>query len=201
VEQTVQEQECAVSSRRRVNAWQEGIDGYARKVCEEHDMKTLHNDVRENTIQSSSLEDYLETILILSQAADGETGITEIGERLGVSKPSVSTAIKRLAARNLVKHEHYGRVRLSEQGRTLAEEIIRRHELLVRFLRDVLRLDEATAQEDACKLEHQLSAETTARLAKFVEFLAGSDESAWNRDFLAHLANGKNHEQLVQEQE
>jgi DtxR family transcriptional regulator, Mn-dependent transcriptional regulator len=164
-------------------------------------MRNLHNDVPANPMQSSSLEDYLETILILSQAADGETGITEIGERLGVSKPSVSTAIKRLAARNLVKHEHYGRVRLTEQGRTLAEEVIRRHELLVRFLRDVLRLDEATAQEDACKLEHQLSAETTARLAKFVEFLAGSDESASNRDFLTHLANGKNHEQLVQKQE
>lgn len=164
-------------------------------------MRNLHNDVTANPMQSSSLEDYLETILILSQGADGETGITEIGEQVGVSKPSVSTAIKRLAARNLVEHEHYGRVRLTEQGSTLAEEIMRRHELLFRFLRDVLRLDEVTAQEDACKLEHQLSAETTARLAKFVEFLAGSDESAWNRDFLTHLANGKNHEQLVQEQE
>lgn len=51
-------------------------------------MRNLHNDVPADPMQSSSLEDYLETILILSQAADGETGITEIGERLGVQPNS-----------------------------------------------------------------------------------------------------------------
>ncbi len=119
---------------------------------------------------SHSAQDYLEAIFILSQEK-GKTRVKEVAHHLGVKKPSVVVAIKSLAEKGLVNHEHYGYVELTEKGQQVAKEIYHRHQVLSRFLNKILGLDPSLAEEDACKIEHYISPLTLERLVKFVEFV------------------------------
>ena len=119
---------------------------------------------------SHSAQDYLEAILILSQEK-GMTRVKEVAEHLGVKKPSVVVAIKSLAEKGLVNHEHYGYVELTEKGREVAQQIYHRHQVLARFLNKILGLDPDLAEQDACQMEHYISPLTLERLVKFVEFV------------------------------
>lgn len=69
----------------------------------------------------------------------------------------------------LVDHEHYGYVSLTEKGQALGAVLTKRHEVILRFLRDCLRLDAETADSEACRLEHTMSRETVNALVRFVE--------------------------------
>ncbi len=120
---------------------------------------------------STSVEDYLEAILVLGQRSGASVRVTDVSAYLGVSKPSVSAAAKKLATAGLVEHECYGAIRLTQEGRQGALRVAARHELLLRFLVEVLGVEQATAEEDACRLEHFLSEETVGRLHQFVAFL------------------------------
>ncbi len=120
---------------------------------------------------SASMEDYLEAIMMLSEGSRG-VRVTEVSKSLGVKKPSVSAALKKLAQDGLVRHERYGYVELTAEGEAVAENIFHRHEALRHFLADILNVDPTTAAEDACKVEHYLSSATVERLAKFVEFVS-----------------------------
>jgi len=147
--------------------------------------------------ESSSIEDYLEAIIVLDREDSGMVRITDLSERLGVSKPSVSAAVKRLKDLGWVRHERYGGVELTSEGRTRAAEVAARHDLLHRFLTLVLGVNEETAQEDACRLEHVLSGETIDRLSMFVEFLVdGVSDSSMSLRFAEHSAAGLHHADL-----
>jgi DtxR family Mn-dependent transcriptional regulator len=111
---------------------------------------------------TQSLEDYLEMVSFLSD--DGEVRVTDIASRLGVSKPSVLTALKTLEAQGLLEHERYRTVILTQQGAIRASEIRDRHNFLTVFLRDTLGVSAETAEEDACKMEHILSEETLKKM-------------------------------------
>lgn len=119
---------------------------------------------------SASLEDYLEAVLLLVRE-HRVARVRDIAERVGVSMPSVNTALKRLAEEGLVEHEPYEFVDLTKAGRAAAERVHRRHETLRRFLSDVLSVPEEIAQEDACRMEHGLHPETVSQLQRFLEFL------------------------------
>jgi len=122
------------------------------------------------TRQSASMEDYLEAIIMLREGNRG-VRVTQVSKALGVSKPSVTAALKKLSQDGLVKHERYGYVELTAEGEAMAENIFRRHEALRHFLVDILNVDPKIAAEDACKVEHYLSPSTVERLTKFVEFV------------------------------
>jgi DtxR family Mn-dependent transcriptional regulator len=111
---------------------------------------------------TQSLEDYLEMVSFLSD--EGDVRITDIASRLGVSKPSVLTAIKTLEEQGLLEHERYKGVTLTAHGKIRAKEIRKRHDFLTSFLRNVLGVSDATAEQDACKLEHVLSEETFEKM-------------------------------------
>ncbi len=111
-----------------------------------------------------SLEDYLEAIFDLGPPAR----VSFIARRLRVAKASVTQAVQRLVEKGLAESARYGRVNLTAEGQTLARKIRRRHDLLVTFLEDVLGVSHATADRDACVLEHGLSAETATRLSEYV---------------------------------
>ncbi|QQO07481.1 metal-dependent transcriptional regulator [Breznakiella homolactica] len=111
---------------------------------------------------TQSLEDYLEMVSFL--ADEGEVRVTDIAARLSVSKPSVLTALKVLEERGFLEHERYRGVTLTEKGVTQAAEIRERHTFLTQFLRDVLGVSPAVAEEDACKMEHILSEETLKKM-------------------------------------
>ena len=117
---------------------------------------------------SSSLEDYLEAIYILVQQG-GEVRLTDVADFLNVSQPSVSRAIGTLKDAGLVVHESYGQISLSPKGKTQAKKVLGRHMLFKRFLTDTLGVDEATAEKDACRMEHVVSGETIEKLHAYLE--------------------------------
>ncbi len=100
-------------------------------------------------------EMYLETIYVLSQTSNAVRGI-DIGEHMGFSKPSVSRAVGLLKNEGLVKKDGDGFIRLTEAGEILAKRIYERHTVLSKLLMD-LGVDEETATEDACRIEHYIS--------------------------------------------
>ena len=100
-------------------------------------------------------EMYLETIYVLSQRSSAVRGI-DIGEELGYSKPSVSRALGVLKDEGLVKKDADGFIKLTEAGEILAKRIYERHSVLTKLLIG-LGVDEKTAAEDACRVEHYIS--------------------------------------------
>lgn len=115
----------------------------------------------------ASAEDYLEVILILTDRL-GLVRSIDIVNELGYSKPSISVAMKKLRENNYIEMDGEGYIRLLPLGMEIAQRIYRRHKLLKRFLIS-LGVDETTAAEDACKIEHCISEETFVKLAKRVE--------------------------------
>jgi DtxR family Mn-dependent transcriptional regulator len=113
------------------------------------------------TTMTQSLEDYLEMVSFL--ADEGEVRVTDIAVRLGVSKPSVLTALKTLEEQGLLEHERYRRVNLTREGVRQAAEIRERHSTLTAFLQN-LGVSAETAEKDACKMEHLLSSETLKKI-------------------------------------
>ena len=100
-------------------------------------------------------EMYLENILILSRKKQNVRSI-DICEHMGYSKPSVSRAVGLLRNGGYILVDHNGYITLTDKGRAIAEKIYERHNLLTEFLVR-LGVDEKTAVEDACKIEHNIS--------------------------------------------
>ncbi|MDR2134646.1 MAG: metal-dependent transcriptional regulator [Treponema sp.] len=111
---------------------------------------------------TQSLEDYLEMVSFL--ADEGEVRVTDIASRLGVSKPSVLTALRSLEEQGLLEHERYRTVTLTRKGGVAAAAIRERHNFLTIFLRDILGVSAETAEKDACRMEHFLSEETLKKM-------------------------------------
>jgi len=120
---------------------------------------------------TSNMEDYLECIYELTQETGSrEVRVSDIAKKLGVTRPSVVGMIKHLAEHGLVKNRRYGGVELTEIGEAIAREMYQTHQVLRRFLEEVLGLDAEIAEMDACKMEHSLSAETIDRFIALEEF-------------------------------
>ena len=100
-------------------------------------------------------EMYLETIYVLSQKSNTIRGI-DIGEYMGFSKPSVSRALGLLKDEGLIKKDKDGFIALTKAGEILAKRIYERHTVLTRLFMN-LGVDEETATEDACRIEHYIS--------------------------------------------
>ena len=106
-------------------------------------------------IQKSS-EDYLETMLMM-QKKHGYIRSIDVAEHLGVTKPSVSYATKRL--------RESGYITLEPKGLAIAQEMLDRHHTLTNFLVR-LGVDQETAEADACKIEHDISPQTFAAICR-----------------------------------
>ena len=117
-------------------------------------------------IQESG-EMYLETILRLSQKS-GHVRAIDVGEEMGYSKPSVSRAMSILKQGGYIVIEADGSIVLTDTGREIAEKIYARHTLITNFLISI-GVDEETATEDACKMEHGISDASFEAIQKLVE--------------------------------
>lgn len=111
-----------------------------------------------------SAENYLETILVLGNRL-GQVRSIDIANELSFSKPSVSVAMKNLRADGYIDVDKDGFILLLDKGRRIAEKIYERHTLLTHWL-TALGVDPAVAAEDACRIEHVISAETFDALKK-----------------------------------
>ncbi len=102
-----------------------------------------------------SAENYLETILMLKKR-NGYVRSIDIANELSFSKPSVSTAMKHFREQGYISVESNGSIILTESGLKIAERVYERHLLLSKYL-IALGVDEETAKEDACRIEHVIS--------------------------------------------
>ncbi len=105
-----------------------------------------------------SLEDYLETILLLQKSA-GQVRSIDIANEMNFTKPSVSIAMKNLREKGYITMADNGYITLTESGRARAESVLERHTILTDLLVRI-GVSRDTAMADACKIEHDLSDES-----------------------------------------
>lgn len=113
-----------------------------------------------------SLEDYLETLLILEEA--GKIRCVDVATRMQVSKPSVNKAMNVLKEKGYVLQESYGSIHLTEEGRKIAKSVYQRHKGIAQFLHQVLGVSPTTADDDACHIEHRISEETFQKMMEYM---------------------------------
>jgi DtxR family Mn-dependent transcriptional regulator len=133
---------------------------YKKKVYRKGD-KNLSN-----VKLTKSYEDYLESIYITNE--NKGVKITDLANKKSVAKSSVHQAVTRLKEMGLVTHEKYGRVYLTTTGLETAQKIVNTHDVLKRFLIDVLNVNPKVANKDACSMEHVISRETLEKLVKYM---------------------------------
>ena len=114
-----------------------------------------------------SAENYLETILILHQRTGAVRSI-DIANELQFSKPSVSIAMRNLRENGYITMDKDGFITLSESGMQIASSMLERHRMLSSFLM-ALGVDEKTALQDACRMEHDMSQQTFDALCAHVK--------------------------------
>ena len=124
-------------------------------------------------IQKSS-EDYLETMLILKES-NGYIRSIDVAKYMNVTKPSVSYATKRLRENGYITMAEDGLITLTETGMEIAKRMYDRHKLLSDFF-VYMGVSEETAKEDACKIEHDLSAETFSVIEKYWNKINNTEE-------------------------
>ena len=117
---------------------------------------------------NESAENYLETILILSKKLPVVRSV-DIAEELGFKKSSVSVAMKNLRQKEHITVTKEGYIYLTETGKEIADMIYERHEFLTSWLTS-LGVDRAIASEDACKIEHVISAESFEAIKSHVKY-------------------------------
>ena len=121
-----------------------------------------------NYNMTSSLEDYLEAVFVLSEQKDS-IRVTDIASFLGVSKPSVNRAVNTLTQNGFLEHVTYGDIIITPEGESYAANVLRRHKLIKQFLIKTLGVDEENAENDACKMEHVMSPVTIDKLYEYLE--------------------------------
>ena len=117
---------------------------------------------------SASLEDYLEGIFFI-QEAHGRVRVVDLADFLDVKKPSVVKSLIKLKDLGLIDQQPYQDILLTKKGLTLAKKISQRHSILKDFFTDILKVDEKTAEEDACRIEHAISTKTFEQFKKFIK--------------------------------
>ncbi len=126
----------------------------------------------ESVVLTSTQEDYLETIyhLVCQHNAARNKDIAEI---LQVKRATVTGAVKQLVDKGLVKHKVHGVITLTEDGRKIAEKIIKSHRLFEEFFHTILGLSEEEAGAIACQLEHIITGTALDRFESLISSIKG----------------------------
>ncbi|MBP3496012.1 MAG: metal-dependent transcriptional regulator [Clostridia bacterium] len=118
-------------------------------------------------IIKESAENYLESILVIKRQR-GVVRSIDIANDLEVSKPSVSVAMKNFREEGYITVDENGHIDLTEKGLKIAERVYERHEIISKTLM-LLGVDEQTALNDSCKIEHVISEKSFERIKEFLE--------------------------------
>lgn len=117
---------------------------------------------------TQSLEDYLEAIYSLEQK-NRVARVKEIAAALEVQMPSVTGAVRNLKERGLVEYEKNSFITLSDEGLRIARSIYNKHQIVHRFLEELLMVETDEAEHIACQIEHALPGKIAARLERFTD--------------------------------
>ena len=117
---------------------------------------------------NESAEDYIKTIYVLKKKLKSVRSI-DIAKAMGFSRASVSAAVAKLKSKELITVKNNGTIEFTGQGEKIAVDIYERHATLSGFLMYVAGVDEKTAKEDACKIEHFISPSTLEGIKRFVK--------------------------------
>lgn len=144
---------------------------------------------------TESLEDYLETIYVIG-LEHKVVRVKDVARALGVTMPSVTAAVKTLSEKGLVDREKYGHIELTAKGERVGKEVYARHQMLFTFFHEILGLDPEVAEEDACRVEHYLSAEARDRLLKMLQFVqqCPGSEAMFLKRFKTFAETGERHD-------
>ena len=122
------------------------------------------------------MEDYMEAIVVLS-ASNRVVRVKDIAKKLDIKMPSVSAALAKLKEMDLIDYEKYGYIELTEKGQEIADRVFKRHTFLTDFFTSVLQLEDAAADEEACKVEHALAPQTCSRIHRLLDFYKSEESS------------------------
>ncbi len=140
---------------------------------------------------TASQEDYLEAIYHIS-AEKMAARAKDISRHLGVRASSVTGALRALGKMGLINYAPYDLITLTDEGRLVAEEIVRRHEALENFLVNVLGVEPEEADEAACRMEHSVPKAIVDRLVKYAEYVEKCPKGGitWNSGFGYYCKHG-----------
>ena len=133
------------------------------------------------------IEDYLEELFLL-ESTGREVTVTDLADRLKITKGTVTATIQKLVELGQVEHERYGTLHLTEEGRKKGMTVLRRHECFRAFFHELLGLDREQSSEMACSMEHYVDTVTEERLYALLEFFrkARAEHQPWvDEAFLA----------------
>jgi len=136
-----------------------------------------------NLTVSASLEDYLEAIYHVVEAK-GAARAKDIVLRLGVHNSSVTQALRSLLEKELINYAPYDVITLTDSGKCIALDVVKRHTALAAFLTKVLGLPDQVADEGACRMEHAVNPAIMDRLVKFLEYFENCpmNDVCWNEE-------------------
>jgi DtxR family Mn-dependent transcriptional regulator len=138
---------------------------------------------------TSTVENYLKTILLRTEGPDHMVPMGVLAEALDVVPGTVTTMVKSLAEQGLLDHQARQGVRLTEAGRRLALEVLRKHRLVETFLVRTLKMDWTEVHEEAEALEHAVSERVLARIDEFLGHPATDPHGDPIPDANGHLAD------------
>ena len=134
--------------------------------------------MKTNSDIGKSAEDYLESMIILKEK-NGYVRSIDIAGFLGVTKPSVSNAMKRLREEGYIEMDKTGFITVTAKGMEIADKIYTRHKKLTDFF-VALGVDPDVAEDDACRIEHDLSDETFDAICSHIDRLGTDNKSKIN---------------------
>lgn len=120
---------------------------------------------------SMSHEDYLEAIVMLGGTTEVPVRSVDIAKQMEVSKASVNKAIGLLKEKGLAEQPYYGDVTLTQSGYEYGKAVLKRHRYLTAFLSKALGIDDETAEDEACLMEHAISDESFEKWVAYIEEL------------------------------
>ena len=126
------------------------------------------------------IEDYLEELFLLESTGRNVT-VTDLAERLKITKGTVTATVQRLVELELLEHERYGNLRLTDAGRLKGMTVFRIHEGFRAFFHELLGLDREHSSEMACSMEHYVDNVTEERLYALLEYFrkARAEHQPW----------------------
>ncbi len=151
---------------------------------------------------SASLEDYLETIFWIA-SDNGVARAKDIAQKLNVKAGSVTGALQMLSKTGHINYAPYEVITLTEKGKTVAQEVIKKHETLKNFFVEILGITDTIAEDGACKMEHSVPDEIISRLIMFSQFVKSCPTCGknWIEKFQEHCNNTNTNDKCLDCQE